>query len=86
MVWSGIAQGTYVASSLSSLGWDADDSWSNDSIDIIALLVGDDGHADEVQELKKTKLDTCESFFWNGKPFPCNGLLLCCVNFRFRLD
>ena len=18
--------------------------------------------------------------FWNGKPFPCNGLLLCCVN------
>ena len=44
---------TYVAGSTSSLSVDADDTGSDNAVDIVAVLVAHDGHADEVQELEK---------------------------------
>ncbi len=43
---------TYVAGSTASLGVDADDSVSDNAVDIVTVLVAHDGHADEVQELE----------------------------------
>jgi len=46
----------YVAGSTSSLSVNADDSVSNNAVDVIAILVAHDRHADEVQELEKETL------------------------------
>ena len=48
---------SYVAGSTSSLGVDADDAVSDDTVDIVTFLVAHDGHADEVQELEKTTVE-----------------------------